>query len=122
AAFPSARGGSGWAPLDRRFAGTHSRHRVSRPDHAPLHGQRRRVVAVVSAERRCGDVAGGWWGWLRLGCGERRRDHPGARMKGAWAWMLAFPPLAMTLLFFIGPLVYLFWVSLPPSSKTELYA
>jgi len=42
-------------------------------------------------------------------------------MKGAWTWMLAFPPLAMTLLFFVGPLVYLFWVSLHAASLSELY-
>ena len=42
-------------------------------------------------------------------------------MKRAWAWMLAIPPLAMTLLFFVGPLVYLFWVSLHAGSQSELY-
>jgi len=42
-------------------------------------------------------------------------------MKGAWAWVLAIPPLAMALLFFVGPLVYLFWVSLHAGSQRELY-
>ena len=42
-------------------------------------------------------------------------------MKGAWAWMLAIPPVAMTLLFFVGPLLYLFWVSLHAPSQSELY-
>ncbi|HSV21177.1 MAG TPA: ABC transporter permease [Casimicrobiaceae bacterium] len=42
-------------------------------------------------------------------------------MKGAWAWMLAIPPLAIALLFFVGPLLHLFWVSLHTSSQSELY-
>lgn len=42
-------------------------------------------------------------------------------MKRAWAWMLLAPPLAMTLLFFVAPLVYLFWVSLHSASQSELY-
>lgn len=35
--------------------------------------------------------------------------------------MLLAPPLAMTLLFFVAPLVYLFWVSLHSASQSELY-
>jgi putative spermidine/putrescine transport system permease protein len=42
-------------------------------------------------------------------------------MKGAWAWMLAIPPVAMTLLFFVGPLLHLVWVSLHAPSQSELY-
>ena len=42
-------------------------------------------------------------------------------MKGVWAWVLVIPPLAMTLLFFVGPLLYLFWVSLHAGSQSELY-
>lgn len=42
-------------------------------------------------------------------------------MKGAWGWMLAIPPVAMTLLFFVGPLLHLFWVSLHAASQSELY-
>jgi putative spermidine/putrescine transport system permease protein len=42
-------------------------------------------------------------------------------MKGLWAWVLVIPPAAVTLLFFVGPLVYLFWVSLHTGSQSELY-
>ncbi|HZQ61258.1 MAG TPA: ABC transporter permease [Casimicrobiaceae bacterium] len=42
-------------------------------------------------------------------------------MKTAWAWMLLVPPLAVTLLFFVAPVVYLFWVSLHAPSQSELY-
>jgi putative spermidine/putrescine transport system permease protein len=42
-------------------------------------------------------------------------------MKGAWSWVLLAPPLAMALLFFVGPLVYLFYVSLHTASQTDLY-
>ena len=42
-------------------------------------------------------------------------------MKGAWAWVLVLPPLAMTLTLFVGPLVYLFWISLHTASQSELY-
>ncbi len=39
----------------------------------------------------------------------------------AWAWALALPPLVFFLAFFVGPLVYLFTVSLHAPSQTELY-
>jgi len=42
-------------------------------------------------------------------------------MRIAWAWALLAPPLAMTLLFFVGPVAYLFWVSLHAASPSELY-
>jgi putative spermidine/putrescine transport system permease protein len=42
-------------------------------------------------------------------------------MKRAWAWALLVPPLAMTLLLFVGPLMYLFWVSVHEASPSELY-
>ncbi len=42
-------------------------------------------------------------------------------MKGAWAWGLVLPPLAAALLLFVGPLVYLFWVSVHAPSQSELY-
>lgn len=42
-------------------------------------------------------------------------------MRTAWAWVLLAPPLAMTLFFFVGPLAYLFWVSLHAASPSELY-
>jgi len=42
-------------------------------------------------------------------------------MKGGWAWALVLPPLATTLVLFVGPLVYLFWVSLHTASQSELY-
>jgi putative spermidine/putrescine transport system permease protein len=42
-------------------------------------------------------------------------------VKGAWAWVLVIPPVAMTLALFVGPLLYLFWVSLHPGSQSELY-
>ena len=42
-------------------------------------------------------------------------------MKTAWAAVLLVPPLAMTLLFFVGPVLYLFWVSLHEPSQSELY-
>lgn len=42
-------------------------------------------------------------------------------MRTAWAWVLLAPPLAMTIFFFVGPLAYLFWVSLHAASPSELY-
>jgi putative spermidine/putrescine transport system permease protein len=42
-------------------------------------------------------------------------------MKGRWALALVLPPLAAALLLFVGPLVYLFWVSLHTPSQSELY-
>ena len=42
-------------------------------------------------------------------------------MKTAWASVLLLPPLAVTLLFFVGPVLYLFWVSLHSASPSELY-
>jgi len=42
-------------------------------------------------------------------------------MKGGWAWALVLPPLGTTLVLFVGPLVYLFWVSLHTASQSELY-
>jgi ABC-type spermidine/putrescine transport system permease subunit I len=42
-------------------------------------------------------------------------------MRRAWTSALLLPPLAMTTLFFVAPLVYLFWVSLHAPSTGELY-
>jgi putative spermidine/putrescine transport system permease protein len=42
-------------------------------------------------------------------------------MRRAWTWALLGPPLALTLLLFIAPLAYLFWVSLHAASSGELY-
>jgi len=42
-------------------------------------------------------------------------------MKSAWGWFLLTPPLVLALVFFVVPLVYLFWVSLHASSTSELY-
>ncbi len=42
-------------------------------------------------------------------------------MKGAWAWALLSPPLAVVLMFFVGPLLYLFNISLHATSASELY-
>jgi putative spermidine/putrescine transport system permease protein len=42
-------------------------------------------------------------------------------MKGAWAWMLAIPPVAIIALLFVAPLLHLFWVSLHEASQSELY-
>jgi putative spermidine/putrescine transport system permease protein len=42
-------------------------------------------------------------------------------MKSAWPWFLLAPPLVLALVFFVVPLVYLFWVSLHASSTSELY-
>jgi putative spermidine/putrescine transport system permease protein len=42
-------------------------------------------------------------------------------MKPAWASALLLPPLAMTLTFFVAPVLYLFWVSLHEASPSELY-
>ena len=42
-------------------------------------------------------------------------------MKAKWAWLLLAPPLALLLVFFVVPLVYLFWVSLHAGSTSELY-
>ncbi|HWU41180.1 MAG TPA: hypothetical protein VN203_26295, partial [Candidatus Acidoferrum sp.] len=38
-----------------------------------------------------------------------------------WAWTLILPPLLFFLAFFVGPLVYLFFVSLHVESQTEMY-
>jgi putative spermidine/putrescine transport system permease protein len=42
-------------------------------------------------------------------------------MKAAWGWFLLAPPLALALIFFVVPVVYLFWVSLHAPSTSELY-
>ena len=42
-------------------------------------------------------------------------------MKSTWAWFLLAPPLALALVFFVMPVVYLFWVSLHAASTSELY-
>ena len=42
-------------------------------------------------------------------------------MKSVWAWALLAPPLAVALIFFVGPLVYLFYVSVHAASPSELY-
>src|SRR6266404_8696529 len=42
-------------------------------------------------------------------------------MKSVWAWSLLAPPLAVALIFFVGPLVYLFYVSVHAASPSELY-
>lgn len=42
-------------------------------------------------------------------------------MKSAWSWFLLTPPLALALVFFVVPVVYLFWVSLHAPSTSELY-
>jgi len=42
-------------------------------------------------------------------------------MKSTWAWFLLAPPLALALVFFVVPVVYLFWVSLHAASTSELY-
>jgi len=42
-------------------------------------------------------------------------------MRTAWASALVVPPLAMILLFFVAPVLYLFWVSLHEASPSELY-
>jgi len=42
-------------------------------------------------------------------------------MRSAWRWFLLAPPLALLLVFFVVPVVYLFWVSLHAGSTSELY-
>ena len=42
-------------------------------------------------------------------------------MRTAWASVLVVPPLAMILIFFVAPVLYLFWVSLHEASPSELY-
>jgi len=42
-------------------------------------------------------------------------------VKTAWAAVLVAPPLAITLLLFVAPVLYLFWVSLHEPSQSELY-
>jgi len=42
-------------------------------------------------------------------------------MRGKWTWFLLAPPLALALVFFVVPVVYLFWVSLHAASSSELY-
>ncbi|HET9669665.1 MAG TPA: ABC transporter permease [Casimicrobiaceae bacterium] len=42
-------------------------------------------------------------------------------MRAKWAWFLLAPPLALALVFFVVPVVYLFWVSLHAASSSELY-
>jgi putative spermidine/putrescine transport system permease protein len=41
--------------------------------------------------------------------------------RNRWAWALVLPPLLFFLAFFVGPLLYLFFVSLHVESQTELY-
>jgi putative spermidine/putrescine transport system permease protein len=42
-------------------------------------------------------------------------------VKNRWAWAVLAPPLAVALLFFVGPLVYLFYVSVHTTSPSQLY-
>jgi putative spermidine/putrescine transport system permease protein len=42
-------------------------------------------------------------------------------MRSAWSWTLLAPPLALALVFFVVPVIYLFWVSLHAPSTSELY-
>ena len=42
-------------------------------------------------------------------------------MRAKWAWFLLAPPLALAIVFFVVPVVYLFWVSLHAASSSELY-
>ena len=42
-------------------------------------------------------------------------------MRAKWAWFLLAPPLALALVFFVVPVVYLFWVSVHAASSSELY-
>jgi len=42
-------------------------------------------------------------------------------VKHTWAWALLAAPLAVALIFFVGPLVYLFYVSIHTTSPSELY-
>jgi len=42
-------------------------------------------------------------------------------MRAKWTWFLLAPPLALALVFFVVPVVYLFWVSLHAASSSELY-
>jgi putative spermidine/putrescine transport system permease protein len=42
-------------------------------------------------------------------------------MRAKWAWFLLAPPLAIALVFFVVPVMYLFWVSLHAASLSELY-
>src|SRR5262249_49455559 len=41
--------------------------------------------------------------------------------KDLWRWSLVAPPLAISVALFIGPLAYLFYVSVHEVSATELY-
>ena len=40
-------------------------------------------------------------------------------MKAKWTWFLLAPPLALALVFFVVPVVYLFWVSVHAASSSE---
>ena len=42
-------------------------------------------------------------------------------MRAKWAWFLLAPPFAIALVFFVVPVMYLFWVSLHAASSSELY-
>ena len=42
-------------------------------------------------------------------------------MRPSWGWFLLAPPLALALVFFVVPVVYLFWVSVHAPSTSELY-
>jgi putative spermidine/putrescine transport system permease protein len=42
-------------------------------------------------------------------------------MRRSLSWALLAPPLAVALIFFVGPLLYLFYVSIHAASPTELY-
>lgn len=49
------------------------------------------------------------------------RSRMSAPLRNLWAWALLAPPLMVVLIFFVGPLVYLFYVSIHPTSTSELY-
>jgi hypothetical protein len=41
------------------------------------------------------------------------------RVKNLWAWVLLTPPLAVALVLFVTPLLYLFYISLHAASPSE---
>src|SRR6185437_2402574 len=104
-----------------RTAGAHSRHRLPRPGHAFPPRQRGGAVAFVSAERARERLSDRRRGSLRMGFRQRRRAGRARRMRSAWRWFLLAPTLALLLVFFVVPVVYLFWVSLHAGSTSELY-
>ena len=108
----------------RRAARQVAQHRLSGLGDALLHEQRRRALARLCAERRRRRLGGRRRRVLRMGRRRRGAGRPGTRVKGVknlWGWALLTPPLAVALVLFVIPLLYLFYISLHAASPSEIY-